>query len=56
MRIWRICVQLPEVCDEKSEAYKAGYKNICEIGKERIRHAGNKILDNVECRNVECKM
>ena len=32
-----ILVQLPEVCDEKSEAYKAGYKNICEIGKERIR-------------------
>lgn len=40
-----ICVQLPEVCDEKSEAYKAGYKNICEIGKERIRRAGKKILE-----------
>ena len=38
-----IMVQLPEVCDEKSEAYKAGYKNICEIGKERIRRAGAKI-------------
>lgn len=38
-----IMVQLPEVCDEKSEAYKAGYKNICEIGKERIRRAGEKI-------------
>ena len=38
-----IMVQLPEPCDEKSEAYKAGYKNICEIGKERIRRAGNKI-------------
>ena len=38
-----ILVQLPEVCDEKSEAYKAGYKNICEIGKERIRRAGAKI-------------
>lgn len=38
-----IMVQLPEVCDEKSEAYKAGYKNICEIGKERIRRAGVKI-------------
>lgn len=38
-----ICVQLPELCDEKSEAYKAGYKNICEIGKERIRRAGAKI-------------
>lgn len=40
-----ICVQLPELCDEKSEAYKAGYKNICEIGKERIRRAGKKILE-----------
>ena len=38
-----IMVQLPEICDEKSEAYKAGYKNICEIGKERIRRAGDKI-------------
>lgn len=38
-----IMVQLPESCDEKSEAYKAGYKNICEIGKERIRRAGAKI-------------
>jgi len=38
-----IMVQLPEVCDENSEAYKAGYKNICEIGKERIRRAGDKI-------------
>ena len=38
-----IMVQLPEETDEKSEAYKAGYKNICEIGKERIRRAGSKI-------------
>jgi len=38
-----ILVQLPEPTDEKSEAYKAGYKNICEIGKERIRRAGEKI-------------
>ncbi|MGI6365254.1 MAG: site-specific DNA-methyltransferase [Bacillota bacterium] len=38
-----IMVQLPEVCDEKSEAAKAGYSNICEIGKERIRRAGEKI-------------
>ena len=38
-----IMVQLPEKCDEKSEAYKDGYKNICEIGKERIRRAGEKI-------------
>ncbi len=41
-----ILVQLPEVCDEKSEAYKAGYKNICEIGKERIRRAGKKLTEN----------
>lgn len=40
-----IMVQLPEACDEKSEAFKAGYKNICEIGKERIRRAGQKIKD-----------
>jgi len=40
-----IMVQLPEETDEKSEAYKAGYKNICEIGKERIRRAGQKIKD-----------
>ncbi len=47
-----ICVQLPELCDEKSEAYKAGYKNICEIGKERIRRAGKQIINNnAKCRN-----
>lgn len=40
-----IMVQLPEETDEKSEAFKAGYKNICEIGKERIRRAGNKIKE-----------
>lgn len=40
-----IMVQLSEKCDEKSEAYKAGYKTICEIGKERIRRAGKKIRD-----------
>ena len=40
-----IMVQLPEKTDEKSEAYKAGYKNICEIGKERIRRAGKKIKE-----------
>ena len=40
-----IMVQLPENTDEKSEAYKAGYKNICEIGKERIRRAGRKIKE-----------
>ena len=38
-----IMVQLPEACEENSEAFKAGYKNICEIGKERIRRAGEKI-------------
>ena len=41
-----IMVQLPEVTDEKSEAYKAGYKTICEIGKERIRRAGKKIKED----------
>lgn len=40
-----IMVQLPELTDEKSEAYKAGFKNICEIGKERIRRAGDKIIE-----------
>ncbi len=40
-----IMVQLPEKTDEKSEAYKAGYKNICEIGKERIRRAGKKVKE-----------
>lgn len=40
-----IMVQLPEKTDEKSEAYKAGYKTICEIGKERIRRAGKKIKE-----------
>lgn len=40
-----LMVQLPEACDEKSEAYKAGYMNICEIGKERIRRAGEKIKE-----------
>ena len=44
-----IMVQLPEPTDKKSEAYKAGYKNICEIGKERIRRAGDKIVaDNAD--------
>lgn len=41
-----IMVQLPEACDAKSEAYRAGYKNICEIGKERIRRAGAEIQQN----------
>ena len=53
-----IMVQLPEKTDEKSEAYKAGYKNICEIGKERIRRAGAQIMHNAQCtmHNERCKM
>ena len=42
-----ILVQLPELCNEKSEAYKSGYRNICEIGKERIRRAGKKIAETI---------
>lgn len=48
-----IMVQLPEKTDEKSEAYKAGYKNICEIGKERIRRAGKKILEDNSTLNSQ---
>lgn len=48
-----IMVQLPEVCDEKSEAFKAGYKNICEIGKERIRRAGKKIVEETGKTNLD---
>ena len=50
-----IMVQLPEKTDEKSEAYKAGYKNICEIGKERIRRAGKKIKEEagLEAQNLD---
>ena len=48
-----IMVQLPEATDEKSEAYKAGYMNICEIGKERIRRAGKKIVEELEKKKVE---
>lgn len=49
-----IMVQLPEKCDEKSEAYKAGYKNVSEIGKERIRRAGEKIKeDNKDKENID---
>lgn len=44
-----VMVQLPEPCDEKSEAYKAGYKTICDIGKERIRRAGEKIKQEDDC-------
>ena len=49
-----IMVQLPEPTDKKSEAFKAGYKNICEIGKERIRRAGKKILEeNADKEGIE---
>lgn len=49
-----IMVQLPELCDENSEAFKAGYKNICEIGKERIRRAGKKIkAENKAAENLD---
>lgn len=49
-----IMVQLPEVCDEKSEAFRAGYSNICEIGKERIRRVGKKLCaDNNGKSNLD---
>ena len=51
-----ICVQLPEECDVKSEAFKAGYKNICEIGKERIRMAGQEIKDEIEKGNEQLSL
>lgn len=51
-----IMVQLPETCDEKSEAFKAGYKNICEIGKERIRRAGEQIREKIEEENAQLKL
>lgn len=50
-----IMVQLPETTDENSEAYKAGYKNICEIGKERIRRAGKKILEEQKAKMSEVR-
>ena len=46
-------VQLPEPCDENSEAFKAGYKTIAEIGKERIRRAGKKILEEATTKNMK---
>ena len=46
-------VQLPELTDEKSEAYKAGYKNICEIGKERIRRAGKIIEEELQAKSTK---
>ena len=48
-----ICVQLPEPCDEKSEAFKAGYKTIADIAKERIRRAGTKIRGEVEAEQAK---
>lgn len=51
-----IMVQLPELTDEKSEAYKAGYKNICEIGKERIRRAGAKIKAEIELTTRQVRL
>ena len=51
-----IMVQVPEETDEKSEAFKAGYKNICEIGKERIRRAGNKIVEELEEKRKDKKL
>ncbi len=51
-----ICVQLPEPTQEDSEAFKAGYKNICEIGKERIRRAGEKIKEEIESANDQLKL
>ena len=50
-----IMVQLPEPCDEKSEAFKAGYKTIAEIGKERIRRAGKKILQEWQAKQAKEK-
>jgi adenine-specific DNA-methyltransferase len=50
-----IMVQLPEPCDEKSEAFKAGYKTIAEIGKERIRRAGKKILSEWQAKQAKEK-
>ena len=51
-----IMVQLPEACDEKSDAYKAGFKNIAEIGKERIRRAGEQIKNEIEAENKQATL
>lgn len=51
-----IMIQLPEVCDENTEAYKAGFKNISEIGKERIRRAGEQIKKGIEEENRQSKL
>jgi DNA methylase N-4/N-6 len=51
-----IMIQLPEVIDKSQESYRAGYQNICEIGKERIRRAGEKIKQEIEAENAQLKM
>jgi len=51
-----IMVQLPEACGEESEAYKAGFKTIADIGKERIRRAGQKIREEIEEENKQAKL
>lgn len=51
-----IMVQFPEICDEKSEAFKAGYKTIAEIGKERIRRAGKKIVEELKGKNQQLEL
>jgi Adenine specific DNA methylase Mod len=48
-----IMIQLPELCNENTETFKAGYKNICEIGKERIRRAGKKLLEESSQMSLE---
>lgn len=51
-----IMVQLPEFCDQNSEAYKTGYKTIAEIGKERIRRAGKKIVEEMKDKNQQLEL
>lgn len=51
-----IMVQLPEPCSEESESFKAGYNNICEIGKERIRRAGDKINEEIIDKNAQLEI
>ena len=51
-----IMIQLPELCDEKSVAYKTGYKNICEIGRARIKKAGKKIEEEIKKENSQLKL
>jgi adenine-specific DNA-methyltransferase len=51
-----VMIQLPEKTEEKSEAYKAGYKTIADLGKERIRRAGKKILEELESKNQQLKL